>query len=382
MLSSLILTNDAVRRCGAGERWFSERDVVGRSPRLPGIALLLDRRRRSIAQAFCSPGSRYFLRIITDSEEPIGREFWRRRVHEAYKRREPLMKITDAFRVVHAEADGIPGVVIDRYNDIWSLQITSAGAETIAPLLTEIIVRGFRPASLIEKNDLPARKDEGLPLADRVAWGEKAATIVREGDCRFAVDVLAGQKSGAYLDYRPFRLKAREFARGRCLDAFCYHGWTACQMAPHADAVIAVDASADAIAAATENAARNDRSNVTCIRADVFEYLKGCRESFAFIHLDPPAFAKGRLKLANALAGYQRLLKEAWRLLEPGGCLMVSACSHAITERILEEEVRKSMAKAGRRGEAVFRGIQDIDHPVLKGFPESLYLKAIAVRTA
>lgn len=380
MISSLIITNDAAARCARGERWLSARDVVGRRPTFPGIATILDRRRRFVAMAFSSPGSRCFLRVITTSEEAIDRAFWRRRVRRAFERREGLAPTTNAFRVVHAEADGIPGVVIDKYNDVWAIQVSAAGAETVAGDLCEIIVQDFGPAALVEKNDIPVRREEGLPTAQRLAWGTKGRSLVREGDQRFDVDVLAGQKTGAYLDYRAFRLRARAFARGRCLDAFSYQGWFSCQIAPRADAVVAVDASADAVAAARENALRNGHANIECVRADAFEYLQGCSETFSFIHLDPPPFAKGRASLGAAIAGYRRLLKEAWRLLDSRGVLMVSACSHAITERILEEVVLTSMARAGRSGEVVFRGIQDVDHPVLRGFPESLYLKAIAVR--
>lgn len=380
MISSLIITNDAAARCARGERWLSARDVVGRRPTFPGIATILDRRRRFVARAFSSPGSRCFLRVITTSEEAIDRAFWRRRVRRAFERREGLAPTTNAFRVVHAEADGIPGVVIDKYNDVWAIQVSAAGAETVAGDLCEIIVQDFCPAALVEKNDIPVRREEGLPTAQRLAWGTKGRPLVREGDQRFEVDVLAGQKTGAYLDYRAFRLRARAFARGRCLDAFSYQGWFSCQIAARADAVVAVDASADAVAAARENARRNGHPNIECLRADAFEYLRGCSETFSFIHLDPPPFAKGRASLGAAIAGYRRLLKEAWRLLDSRGVLMVSACSHAITERILEEVVLTSMARAGRSGEVVFRGIQDADHPVLRGFPESLYLKAIAVR--
>lgn len=380
MISSLIITNDAARRLAAGELWFAARDVVGRRATLPGIATLLDRRRRFVARAFSSPGSRFLLRVITTSEEAIDREFWRRRIRRAFERRRGLAPTTDAFRVVHAEADGIPGVVIDKYNDVWAIQVSAAGAETVAGDLEEIIVQDFGPAAIVEKNGIAARREEGLPTAQRLAWGTKTSSFVQEGDQRFEVDVLAGQKTGAYLDYRAFRLMAREFARGRCLDAFSYQGWFSCQIAARADAVVAVEASADAMAMARENARSNGHPNIECIRADAFEYLQGCSETFSFIHLDPPPFAKGRAALGAAIAGYRRLLKEAWRLLDSRGVLMVSACSHAITERLLEEVVLGSMVKAGRSGEVVFRGIQDVDHPVLRGFPESLYLKAIAVR--
>lgn len=379
MTSSLILANDAAKRLDAGERWFVAGDVVGRKPKLPGIVRLLDRRRRFLAQAFCSPGSRYFLRVITRSDAVIDRGYWRGAVQRAWKQRAQLLGFTDAVRVVHAEADGIPGVVVDKYNDVWAIQVSSSGAETIKGDLVAIVAEEFSPAGIVEKNGGAMRRAEGLPTADRVAFGTKTVPTVGEGGERFEVDVLAGQKTGAYLDYRGFRTKAAELAHGRCLDAFCYQGWFACRIAKAAAEVVAVDSSAAAIMAAKRHADINGHENIACAKADVAEYLAASAEVFDFVHLDPPSYAKGRGGLASALSGYRRLLALALPRLGAGGILMISACSHAITERILEETVLAAVARTGRKGEIVWRGIQDRDHPVLAGHPESLYLKALAL---
>ena len=379
-MSSLILTNEAARRVAQGERWLSESDVVGRKHRLPGVVRLLTRRRAFAATAFASPGSRIYLRVIGTKDEPVDRAFWTERVRRAFERRRRLFETTDAFRVVHAEADGIPGVVIDKYNDVWSIQVTSAGAETVKRLLTEIIAGEFSPASVVEKNDTPARNNEGLSTENRVAFGVKSSTIVREAGEGFEVDVLAGQKTGAYLDYRAFRTKGAELARGRSLDLFCYQGWFSCRIAGSARSVTAVDSSAAAVEAARRNAERNGHRNISCVRSDALDYLSACGDSFDFIHLDPPSYAKGRRGLMPALSGYAKLLSLAIPRLAAGGTLMVSACSHAITERLLEESLFKAMRTAGRDGDVIYRGAQDSDHPMLPGHPESLYLKAVAAR--
>ncbi|MFH0798637.1 MAG: class I SAM-dependent rRNA methyltransferase [Pseudomonadota bacterium] len=379
MYSSIVISNEAVKRCEGGELWFPCRDVVGRKPRIAGIVNLIDKRKRFVGMAFLSPGSRYYIRVFSRAPAKADKEFWRERIRRAYERRVPLAATTDAYRVVHAEADGIPSVVIDKYNDIWSLQTTSSGAETIKKDLIEIVVADYSPASVIEKNASQMRKAEGLPTGDRIAFGSRRSATIKEGDQSFEVDVLAGQKTGAYLDYRSFRLKAREFARGRCLDAFCYQGWFSCQIAGAANEVIAIDSSAAAVEAAKKNAAINRHGNIEFVKADVLEFFKGQGEPFDFIHLDPPAFAKGGAKTEAAVRGYRRIVEDALRLLAPHGTLMVSSCSHGITEGVLEKIVAGCLQKAGLACEVIYRGIQDRDHPPLKGHPESLYLKAVAV---
>ena len=380
MLSSITISNDAAKRLEAGEMWFGVRDVVGRRQKIAGIAYLLDKRKRSLGLAFVSPGSRYYLRLFSRKRENVDKEYWRSKIRRAYERRSEIAKLTNAFRVVHAESDGIPGVVIDKYNDIWSLQITCGGAETIKDHLIDIIVDDYNPSSIIEKNDLEARKLEDLPFVEKVVYGGKTLTIADEGKEQFEIDVLHGQKTGAYLDYRNFRLKAREFAKGVCLDAFCYQGWFSCQIAEIADRVIAIDSSRAAIDAAKKNARLNGHNNIEFVKSDVFKYLKNCDERFDFIHLDPPSFAKGYSQLRSAVSGYKNLINAALKLLNPGGIFFTSACSHNITERVLERTLLECVSGAGLGCDVVFRGIQDRDHPVLRGHSESLYLKALAVK--
>lgn len=380
VIFSLKLTSDACRRLSLGEQWLSARDVVGRRPKLPGIATLLGRDREAVGKAFVSPGSPEFLRLITASDEETGREFWRRRLCLAFERRASLAEATDAFRVVHGDADGIPGVVIDRYGDLWAIQISCSGAMTIADELVSLIREEFAPASLVWCNDTEKGRKEGVPSLKGPAFGTRTDALVREGEEVFEVDLLRGHKTGAYLDYRALRFKARGVAHGRALDAFCYQGWLSCQIAAKVEEVVAVDASASAIEAARRNAKRGGHAKIAFVRGDVFELLPRLPGPFDFVHLDPPSFAKGRGKLEQALAGYRKLFRLSLPQVAPGGVLMASSCSHAVTERILESLLLDAVAKAGREAHPLFRAIQDIDHPLLSGHPESLYLKAIAAR--
>lgn len=379
MYPSITVSNDAAKRLAAGRLWFARSDVVGRKPNIPGIVNLVDRRGRSVGMAFLSPGSQYYLRVFSKSKQKTDKMFWRERIVSANDRRSSFLTTTDAYRVVHAEADGIPAVIIDRYNDIWAIQITASGAMTIAQDLIDIIVQEFAPAAIVEKNSSQSRSSEGVPKEDRIIFGDRSDTVIRELDQRFEVDVLAGQKTGAYLDYRAFRIKAREFVHGLCLDAFCYQGWFSCQIASKAANVISVDGSSSALAAAKRNAQINGHDNIEFVKADVLDYLKKCKREFDFIHLDPPSFSKGAGGRVQAMAGYSRLITSAARLTRRGGVMMVSSCSHAVTEGMLERAAVSALKKLGFDAEVLFSGIQDRDHPVRNGHPESLYLKAIAL---
>jgi 23S rRNA (cytosine1962-C5)-methyltransferase len=377
--STVTISNAAARRLQAGALWFSEREAIGRTPIFPGIASVFDARGSFLARAFVSPGSRYFLRVIAREDRAIDAAFFRERIEAANRRRAKLSEITDAYRVVHAESDGLPSIVVDRYADVCSLQITSPGAETMREQIVRALVGIFEPASIILKAESAMRRAERLPTDDAFLLGSKATALVREGDQRFEVDVLTGQKTGAYLDYRSIRRAAKEMARGRCLDAFCYQGWLSCQIASKAERVVAVDASQAALDAARRNAVLNGRSNIDFVRADAFDFLTRCNDRFDFVHVDPPAMAKERAHLHTAIAAYRKLAAAGINLLDAGGTLLISSCSHKITERMLEEVALDALNKSGRNGKIVWRGIQDIDHPILRGFPESLYLKAVTI---
>jgi 23S rRNA (cytosine1962-C5)-methyltransferase len=380
MITSVTLDTKAKKALLNGGLWFGRGDIIGRRPNLPGIAVVYDKQKNPLGTAFLSPGSAYFLRLFSRRIEKADRSFWRERMLKAYKRRAQLFDVTDAFRVVYGEADGMPSVIVDKYNDIWSFQITSAGAETIRNDIISIIEEEFSPASIIEKDDIAIREKDGLARCERVVFGTKTKALVKEADQVFEVGVLSGQKTGAYLDYRKIRLMAKEVARGKCLDAFSYQGWFSCQIAGGATEVIGVDSSATATAAARENAERNGHKNCEFIKSDVFDYLERSGGKFDFVHLDPPSFSKGGGSVRQAMQGYKKLIALAVPRLKKDGTMIVSSCSHAVTERLLEEAISAAMSKAGRRCKVLFRAMQDADHPVVRGHSESLYLKAIAIR--
>ncbi len=380
MFTTVTIDNRSARMIAAGQRWLPTKSVIGRKPRFGGIAEVVTRSGDFICMAFLLPSSRCYLRVFSIKKENADLEYWKKVISKAYARRKTLLDLTNSFRVVHSDSDGIPSTVIDKYDDVFVIQTTSEAADQILDDIKDSVVQLFAPKSVVERNDIAIREKEGLPLKKCFLFGGESVADVVEGDQRFSVDAMSGQKTGAYLDYRGFRMKGREFACGDCLDAFCYQGWFSCQIADAAESVISVDGSAEAISAAKENAKRNGHGNIDFIKADVFDYLASSDRLFDFIHLDPPSFAKGSSSVAQAAAGYRKLLRLALPHLKSRGVMMVSSCSHSVTERILEASVASVFAEKGLEFSVIFRGIQDRDHPVMKSHPESLYLKALAVR--
>lgn len=380
VISNVVLTNKALSRLKDGCLWFTKNEVVGRKPRLAHIARVLDNRNRFAAMAFVSPESHHYVKIFSRVDKIPDRSYWEALLKKAFAKRAGLISLTDAYRVIHADADGIPGVVVDKYADVWSISVSSSGPSLIRDDLVESIKTLFKPSAVVEKRVDTLQKKGGFPIEDRLIWGKNAKTYVKELDQQFMVDVSRGQKTGAYLDYRAIRIKAKEFANGRALDAFCYQGWFSCQIASAAKEIVSVDSSNLAISFAKTNAEINGHANISFVQADVFEYLALCCEKFDFVHLDPPPFARCHSNLMAAESGYKKLVRSSLKLMRPGGVLMLSSCSHAISERVLERLILFESEKSGFNGEIIFRGFQDSDHPVKQRLPESLYLKAIAVR--
>lgn len=369
MFGTVIINARAAKRLQAGYPWVPDNDITSRKFDIAGLVAILDNKGKILGQGFYSPESKVKLRFLTNQKKEITPDLFAERIKRAEKRRALFKNITNAYRVVFAESDFLPSIVIDRFNDIFAIQFNSDAARLYRDTILKIVVDQFHPASVIEKD----KKAE-------ILYGKKVETEIFEATQHFEVNVLKGQKTGAYLDYRNFRLKGAEICEGKALDLFCYNGWFSCHVAKKATSVIGVDSSHDAILAAGQNAKINAHKNVKFIESDCFDFLKNCQEKFDFIHLDPPPFAKERANLQPAIIGYKKLTDAALKLLNNNGILFISSCSRQITEGILEKVVDESLKKGGRKYNVVFRGIQDGDHPVLKGFPESLYLKAMAVK--
>jgi 23S rRNA (cytosine1962-C5)-methyltransferase len=350
-----------------------------------GIVALVDERGVALGTALWSPGSEIRLRYLAPPGEPVDRDWWVRRLRAAADRRTVLAIDATAYRVVHAEGDGLPSLVVDRYGDVVVVQLLSAGLEAVRDDVLGAIGDVLRPTGLLLRNDASVRRHEGLPAEIAVASGTVPDEIeVREGTVQFLARPRDGQKTGAFLDQRDNHLFMASVAAGRCLDVFTYQGLFALHMRGHASHVQAIDSSAAALAAARANAERNPGgSSIEWVEANAFDHLRVLEqagEHFDTIVLDPPAFAKTRGAVDRALRGYKELNLRAMRLLRPGGLLLTCSCSYHVTRERFTRMLVDAAQDSGRRVAAVRQVGQALDHPELLTVPETGYLKGTLLR--
>lgn len=289
---------------------------------------------------------------------------------------------TPYHRLVHAEADGLPGLIVDRYGDVVVLAANTAGMDRLTPFVVEALRAVGAPRAVVARNDASSRRLEALPAEVRVLAGDAAGTVVEEGGVTFPVDVLGGQKTGFFFDQRPNRDRVAGLAAGaRVLDVFCHTGAFGLRAAAAGAAeVTLVDSSEAALARAAEAAARNGLApRVTLRRGDAFEVLVALAEAgtrWEVVICDPPAFAKTRKDKEAGLRAYARLARLAAPLVSPGGFLFIASCSHHAGPPEFAGAVAAGLARARRDGRIVLSSGAGCDHPVHPHLPESAYLKA------
>ncbi len=345
---------------------------------------VLDSGRNVVGYALHSPNSQIRLRILSRGAEPPTIQTFQERIHAAIRRRRHNADAQAAVRLIFAEADLLPSIVVDRYDQYLVLQTLSKGAETLKPLLIEILKDAVDPSGILERNDVKARRLEGLEETRGVLWGDIPSEVeILEGGVTFLVDVLGGQKTGFFLDQSENRLAARNYVCGKALDCFSNTGAFALHFASHCDSVIAIEASTEAIQQARKNASRNGINNVEFREGNVFDILKEfdrSGEKFDAICLDPPAFAKNRGARASARGGYKEINLRAMRILRPEGILVTSSCSYHIGEGEFFRLICDAAHDAHRYIQVVERRSQSHDHPVLASMPETHYLKCFILR--
>ena len=367
-----------------GHPWIYRSDVLDAHDE-PGVVHVTDARGRFLGQALHSPRSEIRLRLLERTDRPIDGAWWRERIAAALARRDAVR--ATAYRVVHGEGDGLPSLVVDRYDRWVVAQLLSAGLETMREDVLAAIGSVLAPEGILLRHDAPVRRREGLAEGIELAAGDVPERIeVREGEIRYHAAPWSGQKTGAFLDQRPARLVAGALARpgGRALDCFAYHGSFALHLAARAGHVTALDVSAEALARGAENAALNGLTNIEWREGDAFESLRAFergRTRFDTIVLDPPAFAKTRSAVPQALRGYREINLRAMRILAPGGTLVTASCSFHVGREAFLTMLAEAAGDSGRR--MVLRRIlgQGEDHPELLTVPETGYLKG-AVLTA
>jgi 23S rRNA (cytosine1962-C5)-methyltransferase len=370
-------------RLKAGHPWVYRSDITADNVPPGALVRVTDLRGKFLGTALYSSSSQIAIRMITDEPVKDLPALIASRVRAAIAYRKKFVIDSDAFRVVFSEADFLPGLIVDRYNDVLSVQILTQAMDTepVRGAVVETLVEELKPAGIYERVDARIRELEQLPpRASGLMWGQKNSTVVAmNGGVRFHYDAPEGQKTGSFLDQRENYAAAAQYARGEALDVFCYQGGFALHLASRCANVTGVDSSRPALEVADKNAALNGRE-VEWIEANAFDLLKDYSSSgrhYDTIVLDPPAFAKTKRDLDKAMRGYKELNLRAMKMLRPGGVLVTCSCSfHVSAPDFLEvvadasRDAHKSLRLLENRGQAK-------DHPVLLNVPETSYLKCL-----
>jgi 23S rRNA (cytosine1962-C5)-methyltransferase len=382
-----IISPKGERWLRSGHPWIFRGDIQTLNQTDQGqIIRLVNKDHSFLAWAFYSPHSRIAFRIISRTPDPIDRRHWEGVLKKAVERRKGLLGHQQACRLVFSEADEMPGLIADWYAGHLVIQSLIPGIDCILDKLIDIFHSLLEPVSILLRNDMEARSLEHLPLRVEGVHGNIPERIlIQEGPIRYEVDLLKGQKTGAYLDQRENHQRLADWVRpgARVLDCFCYNGGFALHLAGKAGEVLAVDDSGPALENARRNVALNGLSNITFLKKNIFDFLKAAEiggERFDLIVLDPPPFARKKSDLASALRGYQDLNRRALNCLNPGGLLNTYSCSFHISESLFLEILSASVRKAGVRVLLLEKRLQAADHPVLVNFPESLYLKGLLLQ--
>jgi len=351
----------------------------------PGdVVRLVDRKKRFWGQALYSDKSQIALRLLTRESRPFDRAFLAERIRAAAAFREQIVEGARAYRLVGAEGDLLPSLIIDRYAECFVLQTLSQGMERLKPTVVEILKEQFTPRAVLERNDAAVRALEGLPEQIGVLAGEDTSEVVVEEDgVKFCYDLKGGQKTGGFLDQRENRAAAKKYARDRLLDCFTYTGAFAVTLARQCESVLAVEVSADALQLARRNQELNGISNIEWQEANCFDFLKAADQEgrrFDTVILDPPAFARQKSSREPALRGYKELNLRALKILNPGGYLITCSCSFHVSEADLLETAASAALDAHRTVVVVERRTQSRDHPILLTVPETHYLKCLILR--
>jgi 23S rRNA (cytosine1962-C5)-methyltransferase len=387
---SVTLLPGRQRRAEGGHPWIYSNEVRmdGAAKTLaPGTLVTLRRaEERALGVAMFNPNSLVTARLLDrDASRPIGRRFLARRLERALRLRERLFE-TPYYRLVHAEADGLPGLVVDRFAEVLVVQSNAAGIARLEHLVLDALAALLAPETIVLRNDSAARALEGLENEAKVVKGAVAGPILlRENGAEFLADPLGGQKTGWFFDQRDNRRFVAALARdARVLDLYCFNGGFAVQAAlAGAATVLGIDRSEPALKLAAEAAARNGVGE-TCDfrRGEVFgeaARLTAASERFDIVIADPPAFAKSRRDVPAALRGYRKLARLAASLTVTGGICFLACCSHNVGAAEFAEAVRRGLGDAARGGRILRVAGAAADHPIHPALPETAYLKAMTV---
>lgn len=384
-LPQVSLLRRGVERWQGGHPWIYRANLNG-DPGLAGgeVVRVTDGRGWFLGKAFYSLHSKIALRWLSYEDVAVDADFFRQRLDAADALRRRALPDETTYRVVHGEADLLPGLVVDRYGDFLSVQFLVPGMEARKELLVELLTELLHPRGIVNRSDVGVRALEGLPQEKGVLRGELPGPVsFHEGLVRVRADLLEGQKTGAFLDQRENHLLAAQYASGEALDCFSYVGGFALQLATRAQRVTAVEISEAAAAQLRDNASANRLTNVEVVVANAFDFLRDAVDEgrrFDTIVLDPPSFAKNKEAVAAAIRGYKEINLRAMQLLRPGGVLLSASCTYHVDEQAFEDMLASAAADARRRVQIIERRGAGKDHPVLLNLRETRYLKCFVLR--
>ena len=366
-----------------GHVWVYRSDIVSADGAAPGsLVTVVDSRGKPLGTALYSSASQIAIRLISHDPVDDFPALLRQRMAAAIAYRQPLVHNTDAYRVIFSEGDLLPGLIVDRYDDMLSVQVLTQAMDSdlARQAFMAELTEQLHPASIVERVDPRVRELENLPpRSSTLLQGEKTDTVVTMNGVRFHHEALEGQKTGAFLDQRENYAAAAQYSHGEALDVFCYHGGFALHLAARCTRVTAIDSSRSALEVADQNAALNQRE-VEWIEANAFDLLKDYAVSgqrYDTIVLDPPAFAKSKRDLDAALRGYKELNLRALKMLRPGGILVTCSCSFHVSQTLFLEMLAESARDAHRTLRLVEIRGQAKDHSILLNIPETAYLKCL-----
>ncbi len=387
-LPSVILRAGEDRRVRAGHPWAFSNEILmdADAKAIPVGSLATLRAPGGEALALCTfnPHSLIAARVLsTNPEAQVDALFLGRRLTQAAALRDRLVGVP-YYRLIHAEADGLPGVIIDRFGDAFVVQVNTAGMDALTPVLLEALEAEFSPTTIVLKNDSPVRELEGLKREVVIAKGEAGSIELIENDARFVADLSEGQKTGWFYDQRDNRRFMAGLAKdARVLDAYCYSGGFGVLAATRgAKSVVCLDRSQPALNAAQQAAALNGVDKIVSFqKGEVFEALEKMKpRTHEVVICDPPAFVKSRKDLKTGAQGYRKLVRLAAPLVTKGGFFFVASCSHLVDPPLFAEQVRRGLRDAERTGRILVSSGAALDHPVHPNLPETAYLKAMVLQ--
>lgn len=384
-MKTIILKSKAGRRFKQGHPWVfsNELEKPAERPEAGDIVSLRQQDGTFLAYGFYHPNSLIAFRALTGEEELPGEAFFSQLIDQAISLREKVYPQSNARRLIHSESDGLPGLIVDQFDDVLSVQINSAGMERLIEMLLPLLKQKMSAKNIVMRNDSSLRNLEGLRQYTAVWQSDEkeVAADITENTIHYHVDVINGQKTGFFIDQRENRFAFRRFIEegDRVLDAFCNDGGFALNAlvagAAHVDAV---DISESALARAEKNASLNNLSErIQFSKVDVMKWLPGLKPETLYdvVNLDPPTFASNRKSIPVARKAYRKLHGSAMQVLKAGGILSTACCSHHISEEDFLDSIQQAAIRTGRQCQMLFRGGPPADHPVLLAMPESGYLK-------